>query len=138
MTTVGIVGSRDYPDEQAVRAYVRSLPPGTTVVSGGRTAKNWPGWVGRGVDVWAAEEAIACGLTLIECEPDRANGVPACFHIRNARIVGHVNAALYDDDDGWIAAFSKRPITPGTASAIRSAEKYAVPVLMEPDPCPAP
>lgn len=44
---VAIVGSRDYPDENAVREYVRSLPSDTIVVSGGA----------RGVDSWAADEA---------------------------------------------------------------------------------
>lgn len=45
----GVVGSREYPDLAAVRAFVRSLPVGSTVVSGGA----------RGVDTaakWAAEK----------------------------------------------------------------------------------
>lgn len=49
---VAVVGSRDYPDLGAVRRYVRTLAPGTLVVSGGA----------RGVDRTAEEEARACGL----------------------------------------------------------------------------
>ena len=49
---VAIVGSREYHDLDAVRRYVRSLPAGTTVVSGGA----------RGVDKVAELEAEACGL----------------------------------------------------------------------------
>jgi DNA recombination-mediator protein A len=46
---VAIVGSRDYPDLPAVRAFVRSLPQDTVIVSGGA----------EGVDTaakWAAEK----------------------------------------------------------------------------------
>jgi len=52
---VAIVGSRGYPDEQQVRAYVRALPEGTIVVSGGA----------RGVDSWAEQEARARGLSVV-------------------------------------------------------------------------
>lgn len=49
---VAIVGSRWFPKLDMVRRFVRQLPPGTTVVSGGAD----------GVDEVAAEEARACGL----------------------------------------------------------------------------
>jgi predicted Rossmann fold nucleotide-binding protein DprA/Smf involved in DNA uptake len=32
---VAIIGSRDYPDLERVRAYVRRLPTGTVFISGG-------------------------------------------------------------------------------------------------------
>lgn len=51
---VAIVGSRNYNNLEAVRKYVRALPKGTTVVSGGA----------RGVDSVAEAEALACGLTV--------------------------------------------------------------------------
>jgi predicted Rossmann fold nucleotide-binding protein DprA/Smf involved in DNA uptake len=56
---VAIVGSRAYPSEPTVRAYVRTLPPGTVVVSGGA----------RGVDSWAEDEARRCGLPEPEVYP---------------------------------------------------------------------
>ena len=49
---VAIIGSRDYPDLDAVRAYVRCLPKGSVVVSGGA----------KGVDSAAESEAKLCGL----------------------------------------------------------------------------
>lgn len=59
---VAIVGSRDYPDIDAVTLYVRSLVPRTIVVTGGA----------RGVDLAAATAARACRLPLIELKPDYA------------------------------------------------------------------
>jgi hypothetical protein len=136
VATVAIVGSRDYPHEDAVRAYVRSLPPGTEVVSGGRRAKHWPGWRGRGVDAWAADEAERCGLPLAEYEPDGALGVPACFHVRNREMVVHVREAIGRGEAGWVAAFSLEPVTPGTRRTVWLAELHAVPVRMNPGPVP--
>lgn len=135
--TVGIVGSRDYPDEERVRAYVRSLPPGTTVVSGGRRSRYWPAFIGRGVDVWAADEAEKCGLTVVEKEPNpNAHGIPGCFHVRNGEIVTEVADAIANDGIGWITAFSKRPITAGTWSTINQAERRDVKVKIDPMPRP--
>ncbi len=51
---VAVVGSRDYPDLDAVRRSVRSLPSGTVVLSGGA----------KGVDKTAEDEARACGLAV--------------------------------------------------------------------------
>lgn len=51
---VGIVGSRDYPDLEAVRRFVAALPEGTVVVSGGA----------RGVDQTAEDAARARGLVV--------------------------------------------------------------------------
>ena len=56
---VAVVGSRAHPNLDIVHAYVRSLPPGTVVVSGGA----------EGVDRAAEEAAIECGLCVIVCEP---------------------------------------------------------------------
>jgi hypothetical protein len=67
---LAIVGSRYDPRktpkdvidraEAAVREYVRTLPEGTVVVSGGA----------MGVDSWAVDEAIYCGLQIIKHLPD--------------------------------------------------------------------
>jgi hypothetical protein len=51
---VAIVGSRQYPDLDAVREYVRGIPPGTIVVSGGA----------QGVDKVAELEAKEQGLNV--------------------------------------------------------------------------
>ena len=53
---VAIIGSRGFPDREIISAFVRALPEGTVVVSGGA----------RGVDRWAEEAATDSGLeTLI-------------------------------------------------------------------------
>ena len=54
MAKVAIVGSREYPDLEQVREYVRGLPPGTIVVSGGAV----------GVDKVAEQEAKEQGLNV--------------------------------------------------------------------------
>jgi len=48
---VAIIGSRRRKDEEVIRAFVRSLPSDTIVVSGGA----------KGVDQWAENEAIKRG-----------------------------------------------------------------------------
>jgi DNA recombination-mediator protein A len=58
---IAIVGSREYPDLEAVMAYVGALPRGTTVVSGGA----------RGVDIHAEKTARAQGLAVVSYRPAR-------------------------------------------------------------------
>lgn len=81
---VAIVGSRDFADEQAVRAYVRALPTGTTVVSGGA----------RGPDSWAENEARLCalGVVVFHAEWDRL-GRRAGF-LRNKLIVDRADRVV--------------------------------------------
>ena len=59
MKSIAIVGSRDYPNLEQVYAYVRALPPGTTIVSGGA----------RGVDRTAERAALDAGLKTIILYP---------------------------------------------------------------------
>lgn len=54
MARVAIIGSRTYSNLEAVRKYVRSLPEGTIVVTGGA----------RGVDQTAMDEAKKCGMNI--------------------------------------------------------------------------
>ena len=77
MTRVAVVGSRDYPDLDAVRAFVHSLPQGTVVVSGGA----------RGVDRTAADEARLCGLAVDIHMPDWGRDGRRAGLLRNASIV---------------------------------------------------
>ena len=57
---LALIGSRDYPSPDRVRRYVRGLPPGTVVVSGGA----------RGVDSVAEEAARAAGLEVVVLRAD--------------------------------------------------------------------
>lgn len=111
---VGIVGSRNYPTLDDVRRYVKALPDGTTVVSGGA----------KGVDSVAARAAGRRDLPVIEFRPNIARyGSPAAFHERNRAIVRFLKL-----NGGRLIAFSATPeITPGTASTLRYAEQFGVP-----------
>jgi uncharacterized phage-like protein YoqJ len=58
MPKVAIVGSREFPQPERVKQFVRKLQekhPEAVVVSGGA----------RGVDSWAAEAAVAVGLRIM-------------------------------------------------------------------------
>lgn len=57
---IAIVGSRAYPDLEAVTAYVQSLPEGTTIISGGAP----------GVDQTAEAAAEERGFPVISIRPD--------------------------------------------------------------------
>jgi hypothetical protein len=74
---VAVVGSREWPDEARVREYVRSLPEGTTLVSGGA----------RGVDSWAADEARRRGFDVMVHWPDWTTHGRSAGFLRNHAIV---------------------------------------------------
>ena len=79
--TVGIVGSRDFPDLKWVEKFVYELQPRTVVVSGGA----------RGVDKAAEDAARDSGLPEPETYlPDSQYPIPARFFMRNTDIVKHV------------------------------------------------
>jgi hypothetical protein len=80
---VAIVGSRDFPSEQAVRDYVKSLSKETIVISG----------AARGVDSWAADEARKQGLEVIEYKADWSKGKGAGI-ARNADIVKNADEVV--------------------------------------------
>lgn len=111
---VAVVGSRSYLDMDAVCIYVRSLPPGTLVVSGGAD----------GVDKRAVATASACGLEVMEytvAEEQRLDPKATfgqCAYRRNCKIVGVSGklAAFWDGDSR------------GTRMAIDIATRKAVPV----------
>lgn len=99
MTRVAIVGSRKYPNLDAVRAYVRALPPGTVVVSGGA----------RGVDEAAEEEARLCGLPVPEIHyPDyKTHGrylAPKMRNIAIARSCDRMAAFIHNMSGGTLHA----------------------------------
>lgn len=74
---VAIVGSRDYPNRDAVREYVRNLPADAVVVSGGAS----------GVDSVAEDEASRCGLQTVIYLADWNKHGRAAGPIRNRMIV---------------------------------------------------
>lgn len=103
---IAIVGSRDYPDFDAVRAYVRTLPAGTIVVSGGA----------RGVDTAAEEEAKQRGLEVKVWPADWA---------RYGRRAGYLRNKEIEADSDRCAAFwyGQSPGTKSTIDLFRFAHK---------------
>ena len=73
---VAIVGSRDGVSEAMVRAYVETLPMGSTVISGGA----------KGVDTFAIKAARARGLYVRVFEPDYWKHDMAAPLVRNKLI----------------------------------------------------
>lgn len=74
---IAIVGSRDYPAADLVRAYVEQLPRDSVVISGGAT----------GVDSWAVEVAQTCGLPVEVFPADWARLGRKAGPLRNGQIV---------------------------------------------------
>lgn len=69
--TWAIVGSRDYGDLDAVRAFVHSLPQDAVVISGGA----------RGVDRAVETAARRCGLSVESWRPEKLDGHwRVCIH----------------------------------------------------------
>lgn len=79
-----IVGSRDYPDLDAVRRYVATLPEGCTVVSGGA----------RGVDRAGAQTARQRGLRVVEYLPDWDRYGKRAGFLRNEQIVAAADTVI--------------------------------------------
>ncbi len=107
---IAIVGSRTYPDLNKVVEYVKALPEGTTIVSGGAL----------GPDLVAEKAAKRRGLpTLIfladwKAEPKEAGA------IRNQTIVDHADEVVAFWDG----------ISKGTAITIRKAKAAGKPVTI--------
>lgn len=74
---IAIVGSRDYPNLNRVREFVKALPVGTVVVSGGA----------RGVDYVAATTARIRGLEVIEYLAEWEQYGQRAGYLRNKDIV---------------------------------------------------
>jgi hypothetical protein len=84
---IAIVGSRDFANEELVRAFVRSLAtkdPNAWVISGGA----------RGVDDWAATEAIRCCVSVTEHLPDWETYGKGAGFIRNSKILEEAEAVV--------------------------------------------
>ena len=115
--TIGIVGSRDFPECRHVTKFVERLRPGTLVVSGGA----------RGVDK-AAELAAKAREDLPEPKiylPDENLPAPARFFARNSDIVKHVKL-----DGGLVVAFLLAPAkTGGTQDTLDKCDKYDMPTI---------
>lgn len=105
---IAIVGSREYPNLEDVRDFVRSLPPGFVIVSGGA----------KGVDRVAEDEAVKVGLKVEVFYPDWAKYGKRAGFLRN---VGIVEAA-----DELVAFWDGE--SKGTMHSVRLAKEKGIPV----------
>jgi len=119
---VAIVGSREFIYKHWVTAFVERLRTDSVVVSGGA----------RGVDTWADEAAIECGLKRkifpIEDWEWQAIGNKAA-HIRNEAIARYIKF-----NDGHLFAFGMMrldgSLTKGTQDVITTADAIGVPTTI--------
>lgn len=105
--TIAIVGSRDYPNMALVRDFVRQLPQGVDIISGGA----------RGVDSVAAHAARHYGHPVTEFMADWNRYGKAAGFIRNQEIV---------DSAEFLVAFWDGK-SRGTEHTIALAKKHHVP-----------
>jgi len=85
---VGIVGSREYPNEDQVKLLVSLLPDDAEVVSGGQSL---------GVDGWAKKYALQYGLKYTEFAPAHYHGAPYDvnnYFIRNRQIAEYCDVVF--------------------------------------------
>src|SRR5262245_11253362 len=81
---VAVVGSRDYPDLEAVRAYVRAQPADTVIISGGA----------RGVDQVAVDTARRLQLAYEVYPADWTRYGKRAGFLRNITIVDNADAVV--------------------------------------------
>ena len=105
---IAIVGSRDYPDMDAVREYVRRLPADTILISGGA----------RGVDTIAETEGRRCGLQVVSIPAQWTQYGKQAGMIRNGLIV--------DEADKVVAFWDGK--SPGTKNMIKRARRLGKPI----------
>ncbi len=110
---VGIVGSRTFPQLKLVEWFVRDMPQGVTIVSGGA----------KGVDAAAAEYARQRGLEVIEYQPDLSGCTERYeytqrYFDRNQRIV---------NDCDLLVAFTEKE-NGGTWDTIKRAQRAGKPL----------
>lgn len=105
---VAVIGSREYRDLYTVGWFVRGLPAGSVVISGGA----------RGVDRAAAEAAKQAGHALVEHLPDYGT------HGKRAPLVR--NALIVEDCDRLVAFWDGA--STGTMHTVGLARKAGKPV----------
>lgn len=87
---VAIVGSRDFPNLQAVGQYVSRLPKDSVIVSGGT----------RGVDRTAEIAAEACGMDKLIFPADWNRHGKAAGYMRNRLIVANADRVVAFQHNG--------------------------------------
>jgi len=113
----GVVGSRRWKDHVTVQAFVLSLLPGDTVVSGGC----------EGPDTWAEDQAKAMGLSITIHYPEPLRGgynkwaKVKAYYARNRLIV---------ESSDVIVAFVSADRTGGTENTLKHAAELGVPAFV--------
>lgn len=109
--TIAIIGSRDYPDMDAVRAYIEDLNPhNTIIISGGA----------RGVDSVAVEHARKMGIHFAI--------IPALWDTHGKAAGMFRNRALVEMSDHVVAFWDEK--SRGTKNTIDTAKMLSKPVTV--------
>jgi hypothetical protein len=104
-----VCGSRDWKDADVIRARLRALPRGTTIIHGGA----------RGADLMAATAANSLGFDTHEYPADWKNlGRSAGFKR---------NIEMLNEEPDLVIAFWRDKST-GTGHTVREARKRGIPV----------
>lgn len=114
----GIVGSRRRKDRESVIAFVRSLPAGSVVISGGC----------RGVDTWAVAEAKAQGLETIEFLPGDLTGCRELWEFTEKYYARNKQIAEACD---VLVAFVTDDRSGGTENTIQHAQRVGKTVIVK-------
>jgi len=105
----GIVGSRSRTDKEVVTAFVRSLPAGSIVISGGC----------HGVDTWAEKAAQSVGIETRIFLPDKAG----CGHRWEFTKAFHARNQLIAEECDILVAFVSKDRKGGTEDTVKRADK---------------
>lgn len=114
---VAIIGSREFTNEQQVRDFVKSLPKDTVIYSGGA----------KGVDNWAADEALKLNGHLIEIMPNYSKWGPNVAPLkRNEQIIQQADRVVAF----WTGVREGPHKSTGTIHAAKYAKKNLRPILV--------
>lgn len=106
-----VCGSRNWTDEEPIRAYIATLPPGSTVIHGGA----------QGADAIAAELAWKRGdINTLAVAPDWATFGKSAGPMRNRQML--------DMGPSLVRAFRLSGESRGTDDMVRQARAAGVPV----------
>src|SRR3990172_1804651 len=106
-----ICGSRMWTDVEPIRAYLKTLPANATIITG----------ASAGADRIAAQVARELGLNVEEYPADWKRFGRAAGPIRNTQM-------LDEGEPIKVRAFTRTPITPGTANMIAQARRKGLEV----------
>lgn len=105
-----VCGSRDWTDQEVIYETIRSLPDDTVIVCGDAS----------GADYFARNSPRSSGITVFIADWGKYG----------KRAGPRRNQAMLDSGVDLVLAFSRQPVTPGTADMLARARKAGVPTFV--------